>query len=28
LRGTKMKSEGLEDQKELDALIAYLNTLH
>ncbi|WOB49041.1 c-type cytochrome [Xanthomonas hydrangeae] len=28
LPGTKMKYEGLEDQKELDALIAYLNTLH
>ncbi|MBB3827213.1 c-type cytochrome [Xanthomonas arboricola] len=26
--GTKMKYEGLEDAKELDALIAYLNTLH
>ncbi|KTF36853.1 cytochrome C, partial [Xanthomonas vesicatoria] len=24
---TKMKYEGLEDEKELDALIAYLNTL-
>ncbi|MCC8536494.1 c-type cytochrome [Xanthomonas codiaei] len=28
LPGTKMKYEGLEDEKELDALIAYLNTLH
>ncbi|MCC5088880.1 cytochrome c family protein [Xanthomonas campestris] len=28
LPNTKMKYEGLEDEKELDALIAYLNTLH
>ncbi|NIJ95248.1 cytochrome c [Xanthomonas campestris] len=28
LPGTKMKYEGLEDEKELDALIAYLATLH
>ncbi|MCC4609415.1 c-type cytochrome [Xanthomonas campestris] len=28
LPGTKMKYEGLDDEKELDALIAYLNTLH